>query len=75
MTRMCCQCQRVEQEGCWQDQWSPDRGSETKVTHGYCPDCYGKAMGEIDRYISGKMARPFAVSGLKSSLRSCEACV
>ena len=73
MTRMCCQCQRVEQEGYWQDRWSPDKGLEA-VTHGYCPECYDKAMGEVDRYISGKIARPFAVSPYKPSLGSCEAC-
>lgn len=53
MTRMCCQCHKVEQDGSWA---ASDRlpGWTEQVSHGYCPECYDKALVAIEQYIESK---------------------
>lgn len=45
MRRICCVCQRIEQEGEWRSVLL--LAEDELVTHGYCPECFEEAMAEV----------------------------
>jgi hypothetical protein len=60
MTRMCCVCHKVEQGG----EWLPlhTLAEETRVTHGYCPQCFAETMVQIEDFIGAKAVKTFAAA-------------
>ncbi len=50
MRRICCVCQRIEQEGEWRS--ALFLSVDEMVTHGYCPECFDEAMAEIEELVS-----------------------
>ena len=50
ITKICCVCNRVEQDKSWTDHYL--FAVDERVTHGYCPTCFDEAMAEIAAYIS-----------------------
>ena len=75
MTRMCCQCHKVEQEGYWAQ--SPTLfGRQEQITHGYCPECFDKALGAIDQYITGKRLQSYCLPNMSTTMaHSMQLCV
>jgi len=72
MTKMCCVCRKVEEEG----QWSAGRclGENEQVTHGYCPECYAVVMTEIEEFIGVKASCPLGASAWSPGFGSCCPC-
>lgn len=72
MLRVCCVCNKVEQDNRWAADYSYT-GKE-RVTHGYCPSCYVVAMAEIAVFIEQKHGLEHRVGRLAHSRKSAEAC-
>jgi hypothetical protein len=53
MRRVCCVCQRIEQEGEWLS--ALFLSVDEMVTHGYCPECFDEAMAEVEELV-GELA-------------------
>ena len=61
MRRICCVCQRIEQEG----EWRSDLflSEDQMVTHGYCPECFGEAMAEVEELMGEGVTGAQPLSG------------
>lgn len=46
LTRMCCVCHKIEQEGEWL--FASSLSENALLTHGYCPSCFAEAMAEVE---------------------------
>ena len=67
MIRMCCVCRKVEQGGRW---WQRSGLSQEEfISHGYCPECFTKAMTEIQGFIEAKSFSSLGPA-IRSSLHS-----
>jgi len=45
MTRVCCVCNRIEEDGAWILPQGPVDG---RVSHGFCPACYRRMLAAVE---------------------------
>ena len=50
MTKICCVCSKVEQNGDWLAGCVISTGEQ--LTHGYCPACYEEAMEDLCQVVN-----------------------
>ena len=73
MIRRCCKCDKVEQGGKWRYlQLVP---ADTRVTHGYCPECFAETLAEIEDFIGAKANGDFGAVGWPAHRRLGSSCV
>lgn len=64
MTKMCCVCHRAEENGEWLPLHPGADNHDTRVTHGYCPECFAATMGQLEDFIGAKAIGSFAAASL-----------
>jgi len=73
MRRICCVCQRIEQEGEWRS--ALFLSVDEMVTHGYCPECFDEAMAEVEELIGEWAGGVLPSSGWSTMQRQENRCV
>jgi len=65
MTKICCVCRKVEQNGDWHAEYV--LSTADLLTHGYCPTCYDDAMEDLGRIVNmGNSVCPPVVQGVSN---------
>ncbi len=65
MTKICCVCSKVEEDG----DWITDcvTSATKRFTHGYCPACYDDVMEDLGRIVNMRNSvRPPVVQGVSN---------
>lgn len=72
MTKVCCICQRIEEEKGWRSE--PLIAAGTLLSHGFCPECFAQTMAEVREFFSteskegcGEKSKPLR----RAKRRSC----
>jgi len=65
MTKICCVCSKVEQDGDWITVCVTT--ATERLTHGYCPICFDDVMDDLGRIVNTRNAvRSPAVQGVSN---------
>jgi hypothetical protein len=73
MRRICCVCQRIEQEGEWRS--ALFLSVDEMVTHGYCPECFDEAMAAVEELMGELVSGAQPLSGWSSMQGQESRCV
>ncbi len=51
MRTICCVCQKVKIKNDWQASMSECIVSPTRLSHGFCPECYEKTLEQFQQHL------------------------